>query len=237
LVGLPVYHFAEFKSHSNPPSAVLSKFSAINANDQRPGGKFAMKFLLGLILGILIVPMCLFLYLRSGSAPAAATDAPMPFEKILARGSLHARISKEAPQRDVSTFSTPDLAAGAEIYQKNCAFCHGLPQQSPSAASKGMFPRAPQLFMADDSVTDDPPGVTYWKVRNGIRLTGMPSFKDALTEQQMWQVSALVTRADRLPPDVLLELKPAALPAILVAPQNESAPAAASPASDPAKQK
>jgi len=86
-------------------------------------------------------------------------------------------------------------------------------------------------------VTDDPPGVTYWKVRNGIRLTGMPSFKDALTDQQIWQVSALMARADKLPPDVLLELKPAPLPAILAAPQMETAPVPVTPASDPAKQK
>jgi thiosulfate dehydrogenase len=132
-----------------------------------------MKFLLGFILGILVVPAILILYIRSGAAPAAASDAPMPFEKFLARGGLRARINKEAPQRDVASFTTGDLAAGAEVYQRNCAFCHGLPQQPASAASQAMFPRAPQLFTADDTVTDDPPGVSYWKVKNGIRLTGM----------------------------------------------------------------
>jgi thiosulfate dehydrogenase len=196
-----------------------------------------MRFLIGLILGILIVPAILFLYIRSGSAPTAATDPPMPFEKFLARGGLRARINKEASQRDLATFTTGDLAAGAEVYQKNCAFCHGLPAQPPSAASKGMFPHAPQLFMADDTVTDDPVGETYWKVKNGIRLTGMPSFKEALTEQQMWQVSALMARADKVPPDVLALLKPAPLPAILAMPQTEPASAPSTPASDPAKQK
>jgi thiosulfate dehydrogenase len=196
-----------------------------------------MKFLIGLILGILIVPAGLYLYIRSGAAPAAASDAPMPFEKFLARGGLHARISKEAPQRDVASFTTGDLAAGADVYQKNCAFCHGLPQQPASAASKGMFPHAPQLFTADDTVTDDPPGVTYWKVKNGIRLTGMPSFNNALTDQQMWQVSALMTRADNLPPDVLAALKPPPLPPMLAAPANAMTAAPATPASDPTKQK
>jgi thiosulfate dehydrogenase len=196
-----------------------------------------MKFLSGLILGILIVPAVLFLYIRSGSAPAAASDAPMPFEKFLARGGLRARINKEAPQRDIASFTTGDLAAGAEVYQKNCAFCHGLPQQPASAASKGMFPRAPQLFTADDTVTDDPPGVTYWKVKNGIRLTGMPGFKEALADQQLWQVSALLARADKLSPDVLALLKPAALPAILAGPQTEQATGPATPPSDPTKQK
>ncbi len=169
--------------------------------------------LVGLILGILIVPIALFCYVETGQAPAAAIDAPMPFEAFLARGGLHARIKKEAQDRELATFTAGDLAAGAEVYRTNCAFCHGLPLQAPSAASQGMFPHAPQLFTAKETVTDDPVGVTYWKVKNGIRLTGMPSFQKALSDQQMWQVSALMASADKLPPDVLRSLLPAAAPA------------------------
>jgi len=43
-------------------------------------------FLVGLILGLLIVPVVLFFYIETGQAPAAATDAPMPFEKFIAKG-------------------------------------------------------------------------------------------------------------------------------------------------------
>ena len=63
-----------------------------------------------------------------------------------------------------------------------------------SFAAKGMFPLPPQLLSGDDMVTDDPPGRIYWKVENGIRLTGMPGFKDMLTPTQMWQVSQLLQR-------------------------------------------
>jgi mono/diheme cytochrome c family protein len=196
-----------------------------------------MKFLIGLILGILVVPLCLFFYIRSGSAPVAASDAPMPFERFLARGGLHARIGKEAPQRDLASFTTGDLASGADVYQRNCSFCHGLPGQPASAASKGMFPRAPQLFTAEDTVTDDPVGVTYWKVRNGIRLTGMPGFKASLADQQMWQVSAVVASADKLPPDVMALLKPAPVSPVLAMPSNEPTPAPSAPPSDPSKPK
>jgi thiosulfate dehydrogenase len=78
-----------------------------------------------------------------------------------------------------------------------------------------MFPHAPQLWTPRGMITDDPPGVTYWKVRNGIRLTGMPSFEKALTDQQMWQVSLLLREADKLPPEVKGALAPttAAAPA------------------------
>ncbi len=189
--------------------------------------------LVGLILGILIVPIALFCYIETGQAPAAASDAPMPFEAFLARGGLHARIKKEAQDRELSTFTAGDLAAGADVYKTNCAFCHGLPLQAPSAASQGMFPHAPQLFTAKETVTDDPVGVTYWKVKNGIRLTGMPSFQKALTEQQMWQVSALMASADKLPPDVLRGLLPAAAPgnATSAAPNATPAPVASPPTS------
>jgi thiosulfate dehydrogenase len=181
--------------------------------------------LVGLILGILIVPIALFCYVETGQAPSAASDAPMPFEAFLARGGLHARIKKEAQDRELSTFNAGDLAAGAEVYRTNCAFCHGLPLQAPSAASQGMFPHAPQLFTAKETVTDDPVGVTYWKVKNGIRLTGMPSFQKALSDQQMWQVSALMASADKLPPDVLRSLLPAAAPADAISSAPGSTPA------------
>jgi thiosulfate dehydrogenase len=192
-------------------------------------------FLIGLILGLLIVPIAIFFYVENGQAPAAAADAPMPFEKFIARGALHARIKKEAPERDLSTFTTADLIAGAEVYQKNCAFCHGLPLQAPSAAAQGMFPHAPQLFTEKETVTDDPVGVTYWKVRNGIRLTGMPGFQKTLTDQPMWQVSALMARADKLPPDVLKMLLPtpagpvSPTAAATAAPATQATPSATPP--------
>jgi hypothetical protein len=62
-----------------------------------------------------------------------------------------------------------------------------------------MFPKPPQFFQGH-GVTDDPVGETYWKAKNGIRLTGMPGFGTSLSEQQLWQVSLLLAHADKLLP-------------------------------------
>lgn len=51
-------------------------------------------------------------------------------------------------------------------------------------------------------MTDDEPGETYWKVANGIRLTGMPGFNQQLSTTEMWQVSLLLANADKLPDSV-----------------------------------
>src|SRR6202142_403527 len=166
------------------------------------------KLLLGLLLGIAIFPFIVLVYLMLGLAPAAATAPPMPFERFLAGTALRNRISREAPTRDLSSFGNQDLAAGADVYKKNCSMCHGLPPQPAPAIAKAMFPEAPQLLTPEGMVNDDPVGVTYWNVQNGIRLSGMPSFESILNDQQKWNVSAFLARADKLPPEAQEALKP-----------------------------
>lgn len=170
------------------------------------------KFIFGLIIGLLILPVIAVVYVNEGLLPIGANDAPLPFEQFLAGRAVHRRINRIAPKRDISEFKTDDYVTGADVYQKNCAFCHGLPQEEPRAVGAGMFPHAPQLFTAEGTVTDDPVGVSYWKVKNGIRLSGMPSFQASLSDQQMWDVAAVVAQADKLPPEALDLLKPPAAP-------------------------
>jgi thiosulfate dehydrogenase len=167
------------------------------------------KFMAGLIVGLIVFPALVLAYLLAGLAPAAATAPPMPFERFIAGTALQQRISREAPKRDANSFTTADLLAGADVYKKNCAQCHGVYQQPAPGIAKGMFPQAPQLLTPEGMVTDDPVGVTYWKVENGIRLSGMPSFQAALKEQEAWDVSALLARIDKLPPQVQEALKTA----------------------------
>jgi thiosulfate dehydrogenase len=168
------------------------------------------RFFLGLIVGIGLLCGGAYAYFATGMAPAAATAQPMPFETMMAKKALHARIRREAP-KTVPIQATPaNLLAGAEIFKQHCAFCHGMPDAQLSAEGAGMFPHAPQLWTPRGMITDDPPGVTYWKVRNGIRLTGMPSFEKELNDQQMWQVSLLLRHADKLPPEVKAALAPPA---------------------------
>jgi len=97
------------------------------------------------------------------------------------------------------------LLHGAKIYKENCAVCHGLPGEEKSAIAKGMYPAPPQLLHGT-GVTDDEAWESYWKVENGIRMTGMPGYKDALTETQIWQVTVLVKNADKTSESVKKEL-------------------------------
>ena len=185
-------------------------------------------FLIGLIIGLLVVPLCVFIYFVTGAAPVATAAPAMPFEKTLANGALHARIAKEMPKTVPVPADESNFIAGANVYRENCAVCHGFPGGPPTAITRGMFPKPPKL-LEGTGVTDDPPAETYWKVSNGIRLTGMPSFTESLSQTQMWQVSLLVANANKLPDSVKTALyRPTPLP-----PAEPAAPALGTPPTKP----
>ena len=94
-------------------------------------------------------------------------------------------------------------------------------------------PERPQLWQKHPNssvigVSDNPPGETYWKIANGIRLTGMPAFKDLLSETEMWQVSLLLANADKLLPPEALQMVRGSQPAAAGAggQKTDAAPAA-----------
>ena len=150
------------------------------------------------MVGAIILPLVLYFYFVTGRAPVGTADAAMPFEKTLAHKALNARIRKEMPKSAPIPGDESNLAAGARVYRDHCAVCHGLPKQPETAIATGMYPRPPKL-LEGKGVTDDEAGESYWKVANGIRLTGMPAFRQSLSETEMWQVSLPVAGADKLP--------------------------------------
>ena len=158
-------------------------------------------FVLGVILTLIVLAGLGYAYFYFGFAPVATASHPMPFELTLAHLGLHAQMKSAAKLQSPVAADESNLLAGAHVYVEDCAVCHGVSGQAEGPIAKGMFPHPPQLFNGD-TVTDDPVGETYWKVENGIRLTGMPGFKGGLSDTQMWQVAQLLKNADHLTPAV-----------------------------------
>ena len=163
------------------------------------------RFLFGLIIGIIVVPLLLLLYFKFGRIPVAVNDPPFPQERLVTSVPLNARIDREMVKNPPVQADETTFIAGAHIYSDRCAVCHGF-HNKPSVFGLHMFPTAPPLWEKHRrgdvvGVSDDPPGETYWKVANGIRLTGMPAYKEILTDTEIWQVSVLLANADKpLPP-------------------------------------
>jgi len=158
-------------------------------------------FVLGVLATIVVTLVGGYLVLRSGVVPANADAKPGLLETWAAKTSLHATLAREAPQGpNPVALTDANLVAGIGLYRQHCAICHGTAKGDASASpvAKGLYPQPPQL--ATDGVEDDPEGYSFWKIKHGIRWTGMPSWKSALTDQQVWTLALFLKHMDKLPP-------------------------------------
>ena len=158
-------------------------------------------FILGVIFAVIVIAAAAYVGVTTGQIPAAADLPAGPIETWVAGKDLGAVIAAQAPATpNPVPLTDANLSEGVRLYGQNCAICHGTAagdtEESPIA--KGEAPRPPQL--ATDGVEDDPEGVTFWKVKHGIRFTGMPSWRATLTDQQIWTLALFLKHMDKLPP-------------------------------------
>ena len=159
-------------------------------------------FIAGVIATMLVALIGVYVVLQSGLIPANADAKPGGLELWAAGTSLNATLRRQAPtQANPVALTDANLTAGIGLYAQHCAICHGTAAGDASASpiAKGLYPAPPQL--ATDGVEDDPEGVSYWKIKHGIRLTGMPSWGASLSDQQIWTLALFLKHMDKLPSD------------------------------------
>ncbi len=147
------------------------------------------RIVFGVILGLILAPLAVLAWFHWGNVPVAVADPPLPMERQITHVALNARVAREMPGNPPIQADQDNLTAGAGVYRDQCAACHGFYGKPSSVCCAHVPEGSGAMAEAQDSdvvgVSDDPPGETYWKVLNGIRLTGMPSFKDTLSDTQI----------------------------------------------------
>ena len=96
----------------------------------------------------------------------------------------------------------PDLSdaglirTGLVHYHEMCVTCHGAPGVKISEAGQGLNPAPPELTRAGD----DAPEELFWVVKNGIKMTGMPSFGVTHDDGEIWAIIAFLKKMPALSP-------------------------------------
>jgi thiosulfate dehydrogenase len=177
-------------------------------SDGRSPGRFG-PFAVGILFTLAVFLVGGWLYLKYGAPPVAVADKAFPFEAQIVKIPLNARIARDVEKAPFG-ISEDVFEAGAKVYARDCAFCHGTPGHD-SEIGRNEYPTAPQLWKRHGTgpvvgVSDDDAAETYWKIKNGIRLTGMPAYKRTLSDAQMWDVALLLKNADQTLPDPVVGL-------------------------------
>jgi mono/diheme cytochrome c family protein len=85
------------------------------------------------------------------------------------------------------------VQAGARAFgARGCLNCHGGPGVKWAKFTEGMLPYPPDL---KDIAKDRQSPQLFWVIKNGIRMTGMPSFGSiGVSDQEIWTVVAFVKK-------------------------------------------
>jgi mono/diheme cytochrome c family protein len=105
-----------------------------------------------------------------------------------------ASVSRNATDNPPAGFGEAAAAQdGAKAYASyGCANCHGAPGVMWLKYSEGLHPDPPDLKKVAGDLS---PAQLFWIIKNGINMTGMPSFQLAgATDSEIWAIAAFVKK-------------------------------------------
>lgn len=149
-----------------------------------------------ILIAISVVLLCALLgsvaFVYSGIYSVAATDPHWPLTyRILETMRIqsikaHADGIKVPPELD-----NPDkLPMGVEHFSAHCAVCHGGPGVPKGDIGKGLYPEPPDLAHTATHLSD---AEMFWVIKNGIKMTGMPSWADH-SDEEIWATVAFLKK-------------------------------------------
>jgi mono/diheme cytochrome c family protein len=171
---------------------VTNQHTAFRETNNREDSR--MRFLafigaLGIIVAI-AAAVCFF----GGFYNIAATEqdpGPVAWALIHVRTASITHHATATPPKSLDDPTT--VRAGARAYvERGCVACHGGPGAQWAKFSEGLNPAPPDL---KEIVGGLPPGELFWVVKNGIRMTGMPSFGAAgVPDPEIWSIVAFLKK-------------------------------------------
>jgi mono/diheme cytochrome c family protein len=142
----------------------------------------------------IVIGVAALVFFFGGFFNVAATNAePAPVSWALIKVRM-ASVDRNATEQPPSGYDTPEkVQAGAKAYmERGCANCHGAPGVEWQKFSEGLRPDPPGL---KDLVPNREPRQLFWVVKNGINMTGMPSFgATGVPDPELWSMVAFLKK-------------------------------------------
>jgi len=93
--------------------------------------------------------------------------------------------------------NNPQVASqGQQIFLQSCAICHGTDGHGQTTLGQGMYPPVMDLTSPHVQHWDD--SEMFWIVQNGVRMTGMASWKGAISPDDTWKLVIFIHQLPEL---------------------------------------
>jgi cytochrome c553 len=82
------------------------------------------------------------------------------------------------------------VSQGQEVFLGSCAQCHGADARGDTDIGHNMNP--PAMDLSSDHVQHWSDAELFWIIQNGVRLTGMPSWKSSISGDDTWKLARFI---------------------------------------------
>jgi mono/diheme cytochrome c family protein len=139
---------------------------------------------------LVVVGAAAFIY--SGAFSVAATDHHwFATYWVMEQARMRSIQVRAAGLFPPSGYDQPAKIEGAVgHFAEHCAACHGAPGTKPTEAMEGMYPQPPSLSEASKRYTA---GELFWVLKNGIKMSGMPSMASD-GDEMLWSTVAFLQK-------------------------------------------
>ncbi|GGG88603.1 cytochrome P460 family protein [Edaphobacter dinghuensis] len=120
-----------------------------------------------------------------------ANKQPSEQEASLANAAKDVTIPLQAGKMTNPLPETDEIVSqGQEVFLGSCAQCHGADARGDTNVGRSMYPPAMDLTSAHVQHWND--AELFWIIQNGVRLTGMPSWKASISENDTWKLARFI---------------------------------------------
>ena len=126
-----------------------------------------------------------------------ANQHPSRAETALANMAKDVVIPMEAERKQNPLPESEEvLNQGRQVFLQSCAICHGADGHGETYLGRNMYP--PAMDMTSPHVQHWSDAELFWIIRNGVRLTGMPSWQSSISETDTWKLVRFIHDLPRL---------------------------------------
>ncbi|SMN16645.1 Cytochrome c family protein [uncultured Candidatus Thioglobus sp.] len=162
-----------------------------------------MKKVLG-VVGVSLIGGAAFIF--SGSYNVAATDEHWDITTKLLELVRDRSVHSASENIIVPELNDIEMISnGAKNYDAMCVQCHLAPGAPKTELNQALYPKPPTFHKNDDKHKHSP-AETFWAIKNGFKMTGMPAWGEFHTEQQLWEMTAFLQELKGMSADRYFEL-------------------------------
>ena len=140
-----------------------------------------MRVFIGFILSLVILSIGGVIYIYSGMYDVSVANRDKGISRWILETTMENSVEHHARNIEIPSLDDSTMILKGYVHYSRMCGCHGNPGRE---SSKSFNPEPPELHK---TANEWGPNELFWIIKNGIKMSGMPSFSDRSSDDEIWE--------------------------------------------------